>query len=133
MLYCPVFHAHTHTAPSGPPQSVTATEITSISITIRWDRVSCTDRNSEITGYTVQYGQSGSGAIITETINGTVDSARLITTIGLTADTSYTYQVAAFSSEGTGPFSTDITVTTAGLNMHNSYTYTLHINGGIHI
>ena len=99
------------TAPSsGPPQSVMMSSVTSSSVTVQWGRVSCIDRNSEITGYTVRYGQTGSTTIVME--SGTSDSDRMFTASGLIPRTSYTFEVAAVSSEGTGPFSPGITVET---------------------
>ena len=117
---------HTHTAPSGPPQSVTTTEITSVSITIRWDRVSCTDRNSEITGYTVQYGQTGSIETFVESVSGTSDSDRVFTATGLTHGVSYTFQVAAVGSESTGPFSSRIIAETVEIGTELSTLITLY-------
>ena len=87
--------------------------VTSSSITVQWGRVSCIDRNSEITGYTVQYGQTGSTTTVMESVSGTSDSDRMFTASGLIPRTSYTFEVAAVSSEGTtGPFSTGTTVET---------------------
>ena len=90
---------------------------TTTSITIGWDRVNCFDRNSEITGYTVQYGQAGSNEsndTFVESVSGTSDSDRVFTATGLTRGVSYTFQVAAVSNEGTGPFSSRI-ITEIGL------------------
>ena len=86
--------------------------VTSSSITVQWGRVSCIDRNSEITGYTVRYGQTGSTPTVMESVSGTSDSDRMFTASGLIPRTSYTFEVAAVSSEGTGPFSTGTTVET---------------------
>ena len=109
--------AHLHvcfftTVPSGPPQSVMMSSVTSSSITVQWGRVSCIDRNSEITGYTVRYGQTGS-TTLDMPVSGTSDNDRTFTASGLISSTSYTFEVAAVSSEGTGPFSTATTVETA--------------------
>ena len=82
------------------------------SITVQWGRVSCIDRNSEITGYTVRYGQTGSTTTVMESVSGTSDSDRMFTASGLIPRTNYTFEVAAVSSEGTGPFSTGTTVET---------------------
>ena len=86
--------------------------VTSSSITVQWTRVRCTDRNSEITGYTVRYGQTGS-TTVNESVSGTSNSDRMFSASGLIPRTSYTFEVAAVSSEGTGNFSTGITVETA--------------------
>ena len=105
--------AFSFSAPSGPPQSVMTSSVTSSSITVQWDRVSCIDRNSEITGYTVRY-QTG-GVIVNESklTSGISDSDRVFTAIGLIPRMNYTFEVAAVSSEGTGPFSTGTTTETA--------------------
>ena len=87
--------------------------VTSSSITVQWGHVRCIDHNSEITGYTVRYGQTGSPTTIMESVSGTSDSDRIFTASGLIPRTSYTFEVAAVSSEGTGPFSTGITVETS--------------------
>ena len=102
------------TAPSGPPQSVMMSSVTSSSITVQWGRVSCIDRNSEITGYTVRYGQTGSTTTVMESVSGTSDSDRMFTASGLIPRTNYTFEVAAVSSEGSGPFSTGTAVETSG-------------------
>ena len=81
------------------------------SITVQWDCVDCIDRNSEITGYTVRY-QNG-GTTVMESVLGTSASDTVFTASGLIPRTSYTFEVAAVSNEGTGPFSTDTTVETA--------------------
>ena len=86
--------------------------VTSSSITVQWGRVSCIDRNSEITGYTVQYSQTGSFTTVMESVSGTSDSDRMFTASGLIPHTSYTFEVAAVSSEGAGPFSTGTVVET---------------------
>ena len=87
--------------------------VTSSSITVQWGRVSCIDRNSEITGYTVRYGQTGSTTTVMESVSGTSDSDRMFTASGLIPLTDYTFKVAAVSSEGaTGPFSTGTTMET---------------------
>ena len=87
--------------------------VTSSSITVQWGRVSCIDRNSEITGYTVRYGQTGSTTTVMESVSGTSDSDRMFTASGLIPRTNYTFEIAAVSSEGTGPFSTGTVVETS--------------------
>ena len=99
------------TGPGGPPQSVMTSSVTSSSITVQWGRVRCIDRNSEITGYTVRYGQTGSATTVMESVSGT--SNRILTARGLIPRTNYTFEVAAVSDEGTGNFSTGTTVETA--------------------
>ena len=90
--------------------------VTSSIITVQWSHVSCIDRNSEITGYTVRHGQTGSTTTVMESVSGTSDSDRMFTASGLIPRTSYTFEVAAVSSQGTGRFSTGIAVETS---VHN--------------
>ena len=48
-----------------------------------------------------------------ELVSGTSDSDRMFTASGLIPRTNYTFEVAAVSSEGTGPFSTGNAVETS--------------------
>ena len=60
----------------------------------------------------MRYGQTGSTTIVMESVSGTSDIDRMFTASGLIPRTSYTFEVAAVSSEGTGPFSTGTAVET---------------------
>ena len=88
------------TAPSGPPQSLIVISTTPFSITIQWGEVECLELNNvEITGYLlhlVRYGE------VTASVTGA--SNRTFTATGLTPRTSYTFEVAAVSDSGTGPY-----------------------------
>ena len=100
--------------PSGAPQAVLAVATGSTSIFVQWDRVSCIDCNSEITGYTIRYALSG-GAPSDIPIMGTTRSDRTYTITGLGVAANYTISVAANSSGvTTGPFSDPIDVETFG-------------------
>ena len=94
-------------APTGPPTSVSARS-SSTSITVQWGPVDCADSNGDITGYSVQYGEVGSGS--TQTVNVTGETSRTIS--GLSTTTNYTYQVAARDSAGLGPYSNPQTIPT---------------------
>ena len=94
-------------APSGPPQSLTVTSTTLFSITIQWGEVECLEQNSEITGYSVRYetvsyyyyyGFRGMTANVTGASN------RMFTAPGLIPRTNYTFEVAAVSDSGIGPY-----------------------------
>ena len=90
-------------APSAPPSSVSATVENSTSITVRWGEVPCIHQNGVITGYSVQYGVVGSGNTTTMPVGG-ADTTQ--TTIdNLMSSTTYSIQVAAVNSEGTGVYS----------------------------
>ena len=89
----------------------TATLAHSTNITMQWQRVMCSERNSEITHYDLQYGLEGSG-IGTEPMSKTNDSNRMYTAIRLQPLSRYTFTIAAVNSDGqTGP-DTTVTVTT---------------------
>ena len=60
----------------------------------------------------MRYGQTGSTTTVMESVSGTSFSDRMITASGLIPSTNYTFEVAAVSIEGTGPFSTGTTVET---------------------
>ena len=62
----------------------------------------------------MRYGQTGSTTTVLESVSGT--SNRTFTASGLIPRTSYTFEVAAVSSEGTGAFSTGTVVETS---IHN--------------
>ena len=82
---------------------------TNPSIIIRWGRVPCMNRNSNITGYMVRYSKGG-GSTVDVSVSGTGQSDRTYTSLWLAPNTSYSIQVAAVTSTGAiGPFSTTIT------------------------
>ena len=91
----------THTAPSAPPTSVSVYALNSTAITVQWGPVDCIHRNGDITGYSVQYGS--------ETVSVSGDSSGGMYVIsGLMPSTTYSIQVAAETSNGTGPYSAAI-------------------------
>ena len=100
-----LIHKFTSIVPSEPPQSLTVTSTTPFSITIQWGEVECLEQNSEITGYSVRYGGM--------TANVTGASNKTFTATGLTPRTSYTFEVAAVSVSGTGPYISHTPVVTA--------------------
>ena len=91
------------TAPSAPPPGVTVTGVTSSTITAQWESVTCIHQNGEITGYSVQNGVMGSGSTETMTVLGASTTQTTIT--GLMSSTTYSIQVAAVNSAGTGVYS----------------------------
>ena len=92
--------------PSAPPSGATADGM-STSITVQWGTVPCADQNGPITGYSVRYGEMGSGSTQTETATG---NEAVIS--GLQGSTNYTVEVAAETSVGRGDYSEPIIVTT---------------------
>ena len=97
----------THAAPSAPPTSVGVSEVTSFSITVQWGPVDCIHRNGNIRGYSIQYGEKRSGNKQTLSVSG--GDVTKATISGLNFSTTYSIQVAAVTSAGTGPYSDAIT------------------------
>ena len=99
--------------PSAPPTSVSTSDVTSSSIAVQWGAVDCIHRNGDITGYSVRYGVQGSGSTQTESVSGGATTEGS-TISGLTPSTSYSIEVAAVNSVGTGEYSSSITTETDG-------------------
>ena len=100
-------------APSAAPTSVSASEVTSSSITVQWGAVDCIHRNGDITGYSVGYGVQGSGSTQTESVSG--GGVTMGQVSGLVASTTYSIEVAAVNSAGTGIYSPIIMQLTQGI------------------
>ena len=90
-------------APSAAPTSVSVSEVTSTSITVQWGAVDCRRRNGDITGYSVRYGVQGNGSTQTKNISGA--SVTETTISELISSTTYSIEVAAVNSAGTGVYS----------------------------
>ena len=107
-------------APSAPPTSVSVSALNSTAITVQWEAVPCIDRNGDITGYSVRYGS--------ETVSVSGDSSGGMYVIsGLMPSTTYSIQVAAETSAGTGTYSAAINQLTDGKRLiADFYTY-LHM------
>ena len=97
-------------APSAAPTSVSVSEVTSSNITIQWGAVNCIHRNGDITGYSVRYGVQGSGSTQTVSVSG--GGATMITISELTPSTTYSIEMAAVNSAGTGVYSTPLAAET---------------------
>lgn len=80
--------------PSGSPKSLNISSTLS-SITIQWSDVDCIKQNSEITGYQIKVDQTS--------YNVSSEKRQFMAT-KLFPNTMYEFQVAAKSSNGTGPF-----------------------------
>ena len=79
--------------PSGSPKSLNISSTLS-SITIQWSDVDCIKQNSEITGYQIKVDQTSFNVSSNE---------RQFIAMNLFPNTMYKLQVAAMSSNGTGP------------------------------
>ena len=75
------------TAPSGIPGSIMFSDINLTSITVQWTELPCSDRNGEITAYSVEYNS------MSIPISGS--SSRRLVVGGLLPRTSYTFRVKA--------------------------------------
>ena len=74
--------------------------------------MNCREENGDITGYWVKYGVQGSGEGDRSAVMVTRESSGgRYEIIGLTPSTSYSIEVAAVNSNGTGPYSTPVVVT----------------------
>ena len=81
-------------------------EVNSTTIEITWGEVGCTQRNGNITGYRVTYGNS---ELEEEVINVT-DQYTLVVN-GLYPLKPYTFKVAAINNQGIGPYNINSTQT----------------------
>ena len=99
-----ILNVTTLTGASRGPSTLTVTPgVTNISI--QWNEVDCVERNGEITGYSVRYGQSSSTSKKTIRINGTNAESRKFSIDELLIRTSYSFEVAAVNSHGVGVYS----------------------------
>ena len=83
--------------------------VNSTSVNFDWRQINCIERNGVIIDYTVVFQEQG-GAVIPGEVN-VMDTT--FTASGLTPHTNYIFRVAGVNSNGTGPYSNDITVLTA--------------------
>ena len=70
----------------------------------------CADQNGPITGYSVRYGEMGSGSTQNKTVSG--EDSRMTTITELTKETVYTVEVAAETRAGTGVYSRPLAIQT---------------------
>ena len=101
---------HPLLVPSGSPESVSFGTVNLTSITVQWTEVPCSDRNGEITDYTVEY--SSTTPPTTNTTSGS--SSRELVVGGLLPRTSYTFTVRAGDSNSTSASATTFTSTPTG-------------------
>ena len=83
----------------------------STAISIQWGPVEpCVYQNGPITGYSVRYGEMGSGTTQNKAVSG--EDSRMTTISELTKETVYTVEVAAETRAGTGVYSILFTIQT---------------------
>ena len=82
-------------APSAGPSSVTFGDSNLTSITVQWGEIPCSERNGEITGYTVEYSSTHNNRRHSGSL--TVSGANTRTSVvgGLLPSTTYTFSVRA--------------------------------------
>ena len=81
--------------------------INSTALNVQWGAVPCIEQNGDITGYTVRVLVSGEMERVED-----VSDVNEVTISELTPSTTYSIQVAAVNSEGTGPYSDLIIIDT---------------------
>ena len=82
-------------------------KVTGSTITVQWKPVDCINHNGHITSYLVQYGVQGNGETQTIRVNGEQTTLSMLISF-----TTYSIEVAAINSAGTGEFSAAIMPTT---------------------
>ena len=92
-----------HVAPTGSPEGLNITSVESISLTLMWETVPCSDQRGPITGYRLNYTYSNGTFIVNNSLE-LQDTTHELT--GLTPFTNYSVQfhVAAINAKGTGPY-----------------------------
>ena len=80
-------HLYLYAAPSGIPGSISFSDINLTSITVQWTELPCTDRNGEVTDYTVEYNSM--------TVTASGSNNRRLVVGSLLPRTSYTFRVRA--------------------------------------
>ena len=99
------------TAEPGPPQSLTATEVTSTGVTLNWSGPSSIG-GSAITGYKYRYKASGAASFGDWTAISNSASLTSHPVQGLESATQYTFQILATNDSGDGLYSGEVTATT---------------------
>ena len=115
--------------PSGSPASINFTDVNLTSITVHWTELSCSDRNGEITGYTLEY-ISPSQPTHNSNVSVSGSNNKSIVVGGLLPRTNYTFSVRALGADAVRS-ATRFTATSAG-KLENKKTFVIeHANYGI--
>ena len=104
-------------APSGMPGSLSFSAVNLTSITVQWTELPCSDRNGEITGYTVEY-SSTTPPPHSNTVNVSGSSTTRLVVGSLLPRTSYTFSVravGAFASTSPSPSASRFTSTPSSM------------------
>ena len=91
-------------APSAPVTSLNATTLSAASIVVEWDELLYKERNGDLLGYHVMYWRNAEDSRIhTEVVPSLAETGRVsVELFRLQPYTSYSIQVAAANSDGTG-------------------------------
>ena len=92
-----------HAVPSGSPQSVLATALSTTEIEVSWEEVPAINRNGNITMYEIEYAPLECELMV-ESID-TTGSVLMVNLTGLEEYVEYNITVRAYTSEGPGPYS----------------------------
>ena len=87
-------------SPSGHPLNLTLIIINSTYVSLHWERVECSKRNGNITGYIVQYHNDNN--LLMVTVHG--EDTLSVDLSGLVQPQTYSIGVAAMNNRGKGPF-----------------------------
>ncbi len=84
-----------YTAPTAPPDNLTVTSTSPISISIMWGVVPCAERNGELSRYQVRYNPTSdpSDEKFATEFNNDLNNTIVFTVIGLIPRTEYTIEV----------------------------------------
>ena len=93
------------TGPSAAPTGFAVLSVTSSSVILTWNNLSCVDHNGPLFGYVIEYTSDGK----TASNNLLIGDKQLS---GLAACTNYTLRIAAQNDAGTGEFSSPLSVIT---------------------
>ena len=110
--------------PSASPSSVKSTTVGTTSITIEWSELDCADRNGDITGYRVRYGPTYTPS---QRQSANI-SGKMFTVDRKFITLSYDFEVAAVNVDGTGPYSTSLTVHSSGNILSIMHIHTSNID-----
>ena len=104
------------TAPSEPPSQLSATNTTQTTISFRWSKPCCGQRNGKIMGYSYRLRNLTGGMVAQNMITSTALSIKNLTPL-----TKYSFSVAAKTVEGVGPFSENVIVSTTSPGQYRRY------------
>ena len=107
LMLCLYLHTFVYIGPSTPPQDVTTTVINSTSISVSWNPPPLPDQNGDIIGYqliiTNQNKNNFSGYVVN------ITNVTSYVAINLQEFEVYSFEIAAMTVIGLGPFSNAIT------------------------